>query len=146
MYRMHYSSVFVKNHSAPTFQSVGVGSGTMKTNRPKTTQTLIDNVRSLMRAFPMTKPELAKRSGISERMIAYILAGERTPTVEVANDLAKAFGLNGWQLLVPGLSMELAKVGKLEVLVKNYMNSSESGRDYIDSVAEREAEYRAKTK
>lgn len=113
----------------------------MKT-RPSTTDTLITNLRALMEATGIKKPELAKKSGVSERMIAYLMAKERTPTVDVAEALGKVFGLTGWQLILPGLPIELAKNGRLEKLVKNYSKLSVNGREFVDRVAEREAKYK----
>lgn len=111
-------------------------------NRPKTVDTLVKNLRELMKATGMTAKELAAKSGVSERMIGYIFAGERTPTVEVADSLAGPFGLTGWQLLIPGLHVDIAKTGKLGQLVHNYSSASDEGRQYIDRVAEQEAKYK----
>lgn len=48
-----------------------------------------------MEVAGMNKPTLARKSGVSERMIAYILKAEKTSTIEVAQKLAKVFGLEG---------------------------------------------------
>ncbi len=85
----------------------------MKT-RPKASKTLVANLRALMRATGMKRTLLVKKSGVSERMIGYILAEERTPTLDIAEALAKAFGLRGWQMIVPGLPVALAKNGRIE--------------------------------
>lgn len=113
-------------------------------NRPKTADTLVTNLKALIRETEMTIPALAEKSGVSARMIGYLLAGERTPTIEVADALAKPFDLTGWQLLIPGLRIDLAKAGKLEQLVHNYSSASDEGRKYIDRVSEQEAKYRTK--
>lgn len=113
----------------------------MKT-RPKTTDTLVVNLRALMRASKIKTPQLATQSGVSLRMIKYILSGERKPTVELADALAKPFGITGWQIIMPGLPIELAKSGRLDKLIHNYSESQEKGRTYIDSVAEHEATYK----
>jgi transcriptional regulator with XRE-family HTH domain len=117
----------------------------MKTShRPKTNDTLVTNLRALMKATKMTKQVLHQKSRVSERMIGYILAHERKPTVEIAEALASAFGLTGWQLIMPDLPIEIAKSGKLDELIHNYSLSSESGREYINRVAEQESKYSAK--
>lgn len=113
----------------------------MKT-RSSTTETLITNLRALMNATGIKKPELARKSGVSERMIGYLLAKERTPTVDVAEALGKVFGLTGWQLILPGLPVDLAKNGHLEKLVRNYSKLSATGREYVERVAERESKYK----
>lgn len=139
---MNYSSDPVKNFGAPPFRDDSLAFGGMR--RAKTTDTLSHNLRELMKAYKFSKQDLAKKSGISDRMIAYVLAKEKTPTVDLADALAKPFGLTGWQLLIPDLSVELARAGKLEKLVSNYSQSSDKGREYIDMVAAREAETRSK--
>lgn len=109
--------------------------------RTSTSDTLVTNLRELMRITKIRKPDLAKKSGVSERMIGYILAKERTPTVDTAEALGQAFGLNGWQLIMPGLPIHLAKNGHLDKLVKNYARLTDEGREYVDRVAEKEAGY-----
>lgn len=112
----------------------------MKT-RPNTNDTLVANLRALMKASGMKKPELSQKSGVSERMIGYVLSGERKPTVELAEALAGAFHLKGWHLIINNLPVTLADSGKLDKLVQNYALSSENGRNFIDRVAEQEAKY-----
>lgn len=106
--------------------------------------TLVQNLKALLEAVGMKKAELARQSGVSLRQINYILSRERTPSVEVADDLARPFKLLGWHLLMPGLQADLAKSGKLKKLMDNYAHSSNEGRSYIDRVAEREARYAPK--
>lgn len=102
---------------------------------------LVANLRALMRDTGTTKIALSKKSGVSQRMVAYILSKERTPTVDVAESLAKAFNLKGWQLMIPDINIEVAKSNKLDVLIKNYAESSDNGREFIDRVAEKESKY-----
>jgi transcriptional regulator with XRE-family HTH domain len=105
--------------------------------------TLVANLRALIARTKISKEELAKRSGVSERMVAYILAKDRTPTIETTAQLAQAFGLHSWELLLPDLATNLEAAGKLDRLIKNYSASSDKGREYIDRVAEKEAKYRS---
>ena len=97
-----------------------------------------------MRHTELTKEKLATKSGVSERMIGYILAKEKVPTIEVADALASAFDLPGWMLLMPDLPVRIAKTGKLQSLIVKYARSSDEGREYIDRVAEHEAKYQDK--
>lgn len=112
--------------------------------RPLPSETLAANLAMLVELIPEKKKPLdwlAKKSGISKRMIQYILKCERTATVNTADQLAEPFGLTGWQLITPGLRADLVKNGRLERLVQNFYRSSEEGRDYISRVAEQEAKY-----
>lgn len=95
-----------------------------------------------MRARKISKQTLAEKSGVSERMIGYILAKERKPTIEIAEMLAQPFGLTSWQIIMPGLPVELTNGDNLEKLYENYAHSSADGREYIDRVAEQEAKYK----
>lgn len=108
--------------------------------RQKAVDVLATNLRALMDAHDIKKPELHKRSGVSQRMIAYILSKQRTATVETVEDLARVFGLAAWELLMPDL--QPTKIDKVEGLVRNYLQASDSGREYLDRVAEHEAKYR----
>lgn len=109
--------------------------------KQKTVETLAINLRMLMDAYGVSKQDLAIKSGISERMIGYILACERKATIQTADDLAKAFKLTGWQLIMPNLNVDPNKNNRLEQLIENYSNASSEARDYIDKVAERETKY-----
>ena len=97
---------------------------------------LSTNVASLLAYTGWSKEYLAKRSGVSLRMIAYILSKERAASIEIAEAIGNAFGISVWAILNPHL--EPGQQGKLEKLVKNYSNTSPKGRDYIDMVADRE--------
>lgn len=110
--------------------------------KPTVTDVVVANLRSLMAETKTSKQVLSKKSGVSERMIAYILSKERTPTVDKTDALAGVFGLKGWQLQIPGIKAAIAKDGKLENLVANYNEMSDSGRQYLDLVADKEAKYR----
>lgn len=55
--------------------------------------------------------------------------------------LAGAFGLKGWQLLIPGIKVAVAGSGQLDTLIKNYTEASEQGKNFIMRVAEKEAKY-----
>lgn len=94
-----------------------------------------------MREMKISKEKVSKISGVSERSIGYILAGERTPSIKTAESIAKAFGLEGWHLIMPGLKSDLIKNGTLNKLITNYSRSSGEGKKYIDRVAEQESKY-----
>ena len=110
-------------------------------NRKSTVETLARNLEHLMDISGMNKPALSRKSGVSERMIAYILKGEKTSTIETAQRLAEVFGLEGWHLIMPNLPHDLEHSKRFNKLVQRYLNSSEDGKTMIDMVAERESKY-----
>ena len=112
-----------------------------KKNRRCPQQILIENINMLMNETDIDISQLATKSKISKRMIQYILSMERKPTIQTADALGKAFGLTGWQLIIPSLRMDMIKNGSLEKLVKNYADSTDPGKEYISRVAEKEATY-----
>lgn len=109
--------------------------------RTSTIDNLITNLKMLIEVTKISYGDLAKKSQVSERHIKYILRGERTPSIEIADQLASAFGLTGWQLIMPSLPYDLARNGRLEKLIEHVTHSSNESRDYILRVAEKEAKY-----
>ena len=116
----------------------------MKQSRAPTSQTLIRNLRFLMKQREWKAAQLAEKCGVSGRMINYILNGWRSCTVEIADRLAAPFGMSGWHLLMPNLREDLLCNGTLERLIQAYAQSEPDGRDLIMAVAEREAVYARK--
>ncbi len=114
----------------------------MKHSRESTRTIVVNNLKSLMTEFGIQKQDLPKKSGVSSRMVSYILAGERTPSIEILDKLASAFGITGWQLMVPNLHASLVRNGRLEKLIQSYVEIAEEGRELIDRVAQRETEYK----
>lgn len=72
-------------------------------------ETVAANLRALMLHAGMqnkgepNQSDLARASGANQRTVGRILAREQSPTVEMLETIARAFGLHAWQLLIPGL-------------------------------------------
>jgi transcriptional regulator with XRE-family HTH domain len=66
---------------------------------------LARNLRNLMatKAGPRSQTALRKKSGVAQATIGRILKQETEAGVETVDRLAKAFGLEGWQMMVPGM-------------------------------------------
>ena len=96
----------------------------------------------LMSETNINTAALSKMSGVSKRMIDYILTEERRASIEIAEQLAGAFGLNAWHLIIPGLKYDVAKPGILDKLIENYASCPPVSREYINQVAERDSEYK----
>lgn len=64
-----------------------------------------ENLKRLMDdAKPrITQVAVAEVSGLPQRTISRIKRGEVSPTLESVDALARAFRLDSWQLLIPGL-------------------------------------------
>ena len=106
-----------------------------------TSKTLINNLSHLMILYDYDSAKVAKKSGLTKRAVQYYLNGERVPSIEKAEQLASAFGLEGWHLIMPNLPNDISQTKHLRCLVENYLSSSLAGRDVIEMVAEREAKY-----
>lgn len=107
----------------------------------ETQRNLINNLVTLMDARGWTAKELSEASGVSKRMVAYIVSGERAPSISIADDLAKAFGLEGWHLIMPNLTRDILTSSAFSELLKNYTQATDEGRDLINKIADREAVY-----
>lgn len=69
------------------------------------TLALADNVRQLMARNEWSQRELAKRAGVSQRAVGYLInykdAQDRHPTTQTVEAVARAFGLQAWELMKP---------------------------------------------
>ena len=110
----------------------------MAVKRPTTRSTLIRNLTALMDVRGWNQSELARQSGVSQRMISHLLRDEASCSIETAEALATAFGLNGWHLLLPNLPHDLLDSPSLRRLVDSYISAPQSGRALFDLMAERE--------
>lgn len=103
---------------------------------------LARNILMLLDINQWSKKQLAKRAGISDRMVAYLVNKERSATIDVADAIGKAFGINGWLMISPYLTPESYK--SLEKLNSDFAATTREGREHIKMVAEREAAYSKK--
>lgn len=106
---------------------------------------LADNVRRLMAAQGWSHTELAKRAGISQRAVSYLInykdAQDRHPTTGTIERIAEAFGLQVWQLMIPSLPLELLQSQRFSKLIENYRDAPETGRRQVERIAESEVKY-----
>lgn len=110
-----------------------------------TTRTAVaQNLRALMRRHDMTQTQLAAASGVSQRHISSILNEQAEPGVEKTRKLARAFGLEGWMLQVPGMPEEVMDSKILGSIVQSIREASPEGRDLIEKTARREAYFSKK--
>lgn len=62
----------------------------------------------------------------------------------MADKLAHAFGLQGWNLLMPSLPADILRSSEIEQLFESYKAASPEGRKIIRQFAHREAEFAKK--
>ena len=110
----------------------------MAMHKPTTQETLILNLKMLMTHNNMSVSDLAKKSGITARMIYMVLNKERKPGIELADSLAKAFGLSGWHIIKPNLPYDMIRSGKMEEVEKNFLACEQETQEYVLSVMRRE--------
>jgi transcriptional regulator with XRE-family HTH domain len=101
-------------------------------------------VRALLDMREWSEYDLAKASGVAQKTINNILNRRSVCGIETADSLAAAFGLKGWQLLIPDLPDDVLNSPALGKLVEDWAHSSTEGREHVNRVAEKEAKYNAK--
>jgi transcriptional regulator with XRE-family HTH domain len=127
--------------SSNFLRSVGVSVFSMPPKRPNTSDTLARNLNFLMDHYGYSEREMEKRSGVSAKTINNMRNGKHKATIENTDSVAAVFGLDGWQMIIPGLPDDLIGSKTLKVTIANYVSSDEDGRKSIDKMAEREALY-----
>lgn len=104
----------------------------------KTADIVVNNIKMLLQKTGWSVPELEKKSGVPKRTIYAYLKKERKPSVEITDEIAQGFGLNGWHLLLPNLEYDIAKNSHLDGLIDKYISAAEETKGYIDSILDRE--------
>lgn len=107
--------------------------------RPNTRESLIKNLTALMRANGDKPNDVAARCGITSKAIRLILAGERCPSIETADEIASAYGLTGWQLIMPNLLSDVNDLKHIQSLIVYWQQSDDEGKRFIEITAKHEA-------
>lgn len=134
--------------SSTKLLAVGYSVPAMRKKTPRTLprETLIKNLRFLMKKEKLSEEVLGKRCGVAQKTINNILNGESSPTIDTLDKIAGAFGLNSWHLILQDLPDDLIKSASIANLYKAYIAATDEGRQLIDHVAEREARYEPRVK
>lgn len=63
------------------------------------------NVKALLDSGigPTTQNDLALKAGVAQATIGRVLEGETAAKIDTVDGIARAYGLEGWQLLVAGM-------------------------------------------
>lgn len=104
--------------------------------RDPTYVTIAKNLEFLVTRSGIDWQTLAQRSGVSLRSIGYIRKGERSPSIETVDALAKVFSLSGWALLNPNLSEDYGNTDLIERLRSAYNRTNAQGKDLMMKTAD----------
>ena len=102
---------------------------------------VVANLAALMKHHDLKPDRLHKISGVSSRMISFILTYDRNPSIEIVERLAKAFKIPTWMMFLPELATLSFNTKQLDRLVSVYTRADTDSREYVYQVAEREARY-----
>jgi DNA-binding XRE family transcriptional regulator len=93
---------------------------------------LAENLKTLMSADAnlSSGPKVAKAAGISRKSINNIIEKRHDPRLSSVDEIARAFRLEAYQILTPGLDENLL------VIFRSYMETDDSGRNLITAAAE----------
>jgi transcriptional regulator with XRE-family HTH domain len=110
----------------------------MRRKQLATRAVLAVNLRALMDRRDWTQKALEKASGVSQRHISSLLNQKQDCTTEILAQLAEAFRLPGWLLLIPDLAVDLLDSQELPLLVRHYIGADPDGRAALSKLAQRE--------
>lgn len=110
---------------------------------------LADNLARLLAmgkryGLPDSQASLARRAGIAQTTLSNWMdpTRGRSPQLDKLDVVAGVYGLEVWQLLIPGLPDDLVLDRHLRKLVSNYRTIADPQiRAHIDRIAEAEAQY-----
>jgi transcriptional regulator with XRE-family HTH domain len=105
-------------------------------DRPLPKVTLARNLRLLVKASGRTSPEIARDAGVDAKTMNNMLHGRYDPRPEKVDQVAKVFGLTGWQLLIPNLPGDMVANGRLERVIADYVAADPDGRESIARIAD----------
>jgi transcriptional regulator with XRE-family HTH domain len=104
-------------------------------------EVLARNLAFLMQLRGWKQVETAKRAGVDQKVISYVLNQKKTPGLDVVDKIAAAFGLNLWHMIMPTLPEDLTSPTSIREVYEDFFRSDPAGREHIAQVAHREAEY-----
>lgn len=113
----------------------------MSSSRPRTEETIAKNLRRLMDMRGWSEEATAKAAGVSQKTINNTLNKNYRPKVETVDQIANAFGLKGWHLMIPDLCQDLEAGGRLAALIEHWGEASTDGKTAIENLAGREAAF-----
>jgi transcriptional regulator with XRE-family HTH domain len=113
----------------------------MRTESPSAKAVLAANLAALMARDGLSQHALARRAGVDQKTISNVLNCVKALQLDKLEQIARAFRLAPWQLLIPELPIDLIDRAKLDRLIAAYLSCDDASRAILDHLAEREAEY-----
>lgn len=106
-------------------------------------QLLSKRVKNLRKNKTLTQKELASQAQVSQSSISNLESdgglGRTSVTLETANEVAKVFGVELWQLLLP--DKITISDDEITVLINKFSQSQPEGRSDILKIADLVAKY-----
>jgi transcriptional regulator with XRE-family HTH domain len=103
------------------------------------------NVKRLRELRRWAQADLAAKSGLAQTTISSIeRPAEKSPTLETLSQIADAFAIPPWTLLIDTDDLDPARMRAMDALVKSFTKLPPDGQAQISRVAEAETRY-AKT-
>lgn len=106
-------------------------------------EALAHNLNRLMDFNKHNQMDVARLSGVSQKNISNIINKRAKMGVSLGliGQIASAYKISTWHLLIPNCPDELLLNRSIEKLVENYANSDDIGRNATLSVSEIRAQY-----
>lgn len=95
----------------------------------------ISNMELLLEARQLSNRELAKKSGVSDRLIGMYRNRESAPSIEKAEKIARALGFQLWQMQIPNFQIPLSKDNGFNDVLYAYSGADDDGRKMIEQTA-----------
>lgn len=98
--------------------------------------TFLSNLELLISLNKLSNRVLAKKSGVSDRLIGMYRNKEAIPSMDKAEKIANALGFELWQLQTPKLDPGVIKARKLEKVLYAYIETDQEGQKVMEATAE----------
>ena len=107
-----------------------------------TRKTVATNVKRLRALRGWTQTDLGTKSGIAQTTISSVERPEdKSPTLDTLSQLAAAFDVPPWTLLVDLDGLDAGRLRAMDGLVRSFAKLPPDGQDQVSRVAEAEMRY-----
>jgi transcriptional regulator with XRE-family HTH domain len=103
-----------------------MGSPTIK--NPLVRHLVAQNVRHHLSMREWSESELARRSGVSQKQVNNITRERYGCTIEALFEMARAFRVPPYSMIIPGISESDASLDQLDKVIVGFLTGSEKTR------------------